>query len=477
VTDSKDKDGLPEKGDPPELSGSKNQGASSEKGGTPSTLEKAVAKVSKTRQDKADAEAETKSKSTASRQSASNKPIENSSGSPPPPRRSVVRQLVGALSVLLLLAIAYIAWPVWGPALPGWMQAALAPVMGTGEPASDAAAQIFRLEARIEPLENEITGLKAQFSARPVADPARLLALDDLVRQNGERLSTLRTEIATISRGAVSYGGADEIVILSKRLDEMQGRLVALAARPNISPTSDSTVAIGALGAMRTQSNARMSALESENAVLRNIVAILDKRVDAMEQRPTTTPGTTRSNALVLVVGQLREAGRGTAPFVAPLQAVESLAESQETLVKPLAALKPLAKTGVPDLIALRQHFNRIAGRIAHESFVPKGEGWVDRTVGKISRVFTFRRTGSKAAESDDENGRIARAELRLVAGDLAAAVTILEGLTEPGLTYAAPWLKDARARLTVDASILALFSQALANARVTNANNGPPGG
>ena len=477
MTDSKDKDGLPEKGDPSELSSSKNQGASAEKGGTPSTLEKAVAKVSKSRQDKADAEAEAKSKATASRQPGSNKPKSNSAGSAPPPRRSVTRRLVGALSVLLLIAIAYIAWPVWGPALPGWMQAALAPVMGTTDSGSEAGPKISRLEARIEPLEKEIADLKAQFAARPVADPARLLALDDLVRQNGERLSTLRTEIATISRGPVSDVRADDMAILSKRLDEMQGRLVALAARPTAGPMPDPTVAIGALDILQTQSNARMSALETENAALRNIVALLDERVGAIEKRPTTTAGTTRSNALVLAVGQLREAGRGTAPFMAPLQAVESLAESRATLAKPLASLKPHAKTGVPDLIALRQHFNRIAGRIAHESFVPKGEGLVDRTLGKISRIFTFRRTGSKAAESDDENGRIARAELRLVAGDLAAAVTILEGLTEPGLTYAAPWLKEARARLTVDASIQALFAQALANARVTNANNGPPGG
>ena len=481
MTDSNDKDGLPEKGDPPELSGSTDQGASSEKGGTPSTLEKAVAKVSKNRQAKADAEA--KAKASASRP---NKPKETSGTfgkgavSAPPPRRSIKRKLVGALSVLILLAIGYVAWPVWGPTLPGWLQASLAPIMGASEPGSRSGVHISRLLAQIEPLEKEITTLKGLFAARPVADPARLLTLDDLVRQNGERLSTLKTEIDAISRGPVSEGRADEIAILSKRLDEMQVRLVALAVRPPVvdaSSPADATAAIGALDVMRTQSNARMSALETENAALRNIVALLDKRVGAIEQRPTTIPGTTRSNALVLAVGQLREAGRGTTPFVAPLQAVEALAESQEALVGPLAALRPRAKTGVPDLIALRQHFNSIAGRIAHESFVPKGEGWVDRTVGKISRIFTFRRTGSKAAETDDENGRIARAELRLVAGDLAAAVTILEGLTEPGLSYAAPWLKEAHARLTVDTSIKALFSQALANARVTNADKGAPGG
>ena len=186
---------------------------------------------------------------------------------------------------------------------------------------------------------------------------------------------------------------------------------------------------------------------------------------------------TTRSNALVLAVGQLREAGRGTQPFAVALQAVEALADGQDDLVKPLAILKPHASTGVPDLVALRGHFDRIAGRIAHEAFVPKGEGWIDRTLGKVSRIFTFRRTGPDAASGDDENARVARAEIRLAAGDLASAVQILEGLQEPGLGYAAPWLTNARARLAVDTAIKALFSKALSKARGTGGDKGTPGG
>jgi hypothetical protein len=460
VTDSEKNSGLPDKDSSPNKDASSNKGsapesASPEKSSAPSTLEKAVAVAKQSKNRKAETEKqapETKATSAA----AAN-----------PPRRSLRPKIIGALSLLLLIAIAYISQPVW------------APVIGVGGD-DGSSAQFARLVAKIEPLEKDISGLKAEFATRPVADPARLLALDDLVRRNGARLAALKTEIATLGQGTAGSVGEDDFAILSKRIAELETRLVTLAARPagTATPNAAATAAaVGALDVLRAQSSERMAALERDNVALRGIVALLDKRVGTIEQKPTAVSGTTRRNALVLAVGQLREAGRGTAPFAAALQAVEALADSQETLVKPIAALKPHAETGVPDLIALRLHFSRIAGRIAHESFVPKGEGWIDRTLGRVSRIFTFRRTGPNAASSDDENGRVARAELRLAAGDLETAVTILQGLKEPSLTYAGPWLKEARARLDVDGAIKILFSEALARAQATGDGKGAPGG
>lgn len=467
MTDSEKKSGLPDKDSPPDKDGSPDKSGAPEKGSAPSTLEKAVA-IAK----------QSKDRKTETEKQAPGKKVDGAAAADQP-RRSLRPKIIGALSLLLLVAIAYIARPAWVPALPGWMQAFLAPVVGTGGGA-DSGAQFARLTAKIEPLEKDIAGLKAEFAARPVADPARLLALDDMVRQNGERLAALKTEIASLGQGTARSVGEDDFAILSKRIAELKTQLITLAAPPagTAAPNAAAAAAaVKAIDALRTRSSERMAALERDNVALRGIVALLDKRVGTIEQKPATVSGTTRRNALVLAVGQLREAGRGTAPFAAALQAVDALAESQETLVKPLAALKPHAQTGVPDLIALRLHFSRIAGRIAHESFVPKGEGWIDRTLGRVSRIFTFRRTGPDAASGDDENGRVARAELRLAAGDLETAVTILEGLKEPGLTYAGPWLKEARARLDVDGAIKILFSEALVHAQATDDGKGAPGG
>lgn len=482
MTDSDDKNSTSEKGGSsgsnttPEKNvvsdnkGSSDKGENLEKPSMPSTLEKAVAKVSKER--KADPKETEQEKAAANGSKTSTfTPV------PAAPKRSPFRRrVIGGLSLVVFLAIAYLAWPLWGPMLPGSMQSSVAPILGQG-PQTDVAEQIARFAAQIEPLEKEISGLKAEFANRSVADPARLLALDDLVRQNGERLAAFKTEIDTLRQSVGGANNTDAIASLSKRLDDLEVRLVTLTAQPEGASRPDATAAIAALDALRTESSERMSALERENTALRDIVALLDKRVGAIEQKPTSVPGTSRGNALVLAVGQLREAARGTAPFAVALQAVAGLADSQESLAAPLAVLKSHAKEGVPDLIALRVKFNQIAGRIAHETFVPKGEGWVDRTLGSLSRVFTFRRTGTEAATTDDENGRVARAELQLVGGDLAAAVSVMEGLVEPALGYAGPWLKEARARLQVDAAIKALFSEALAMSRVPSDGKGPPGG
>ncbi|MDC0033557.1 mitofilin family membrane protein [Alphaproteobacteria bacterium] len=436
---------------------------SNKKSGAPSTLEKAVAKESEDREAAALAQGT----------------IVDGEGRGPstnPPRRSVMRRIVGTLSLLLILAIVYIAWPIWAATLPGWMQAYLAPVMGLGRN-TDIGSRIARLAAKIAPLEKEISDLKTYIAARPVADPGRLLALDDLVRQNGERLAVLKTETDTLSRELARGGGAKNVAALSKRLADVEQNLATFAARPSDTAAPGEAAVLNIRNAQRGKASERMSALELENVALRDVVAVLDRRVRTIENKPAIVSRTNRGSALLLAVGQLREAVRATAPFVVALQAVEALAGTQQALVNPISALKPHAKAGVPDLIALRLHFHRIAGRIAHESFVPKGDGWVDRTLGRVSRIFTFRRTGPTAASNDDENGRIARAELRLAAGDLGAVVTILAGLKNPGLAYAGPWLKEARARLVVDAAIKSLFSKALAQTRVPSDGKGSPGG
>ena len=209
MTDSEDKS------DPPD-----NNGAP-EKSGSPSTLEKAVAKVTKNRQTEAEAETEAELQAQGIKDGADSE----IHAAAEPPRRSVGRQIIGGLSLLLLLAIAYISWPVWGPAMPGWLQASLAPVMGVGR-GTDMGAQIAQLTAKIESFEKDIARLKAEFAARPVVDPARLLAVDDLVRQHGEWLAKLKTEMDTLSQNAAGGNRADEMAALTLRLAQMENQLV-----------------------------------------------------------------------------------------------------------------------------------------------------------------------------------------------------------------------------------------------------------
>ena len=83
--------------------------------------------------------------------------------------------------------------------------------------------------------------------------------------------------------------------------------------------------------------------------------------------------------------------------------------------------------------------------------------------VQRLSSIVSVRRVGE--AEGDTALARLARADKAVAAGDLAAAVTGLEGLGGPAGEILAPWLAEAKARLAADRQAETLLSAALAAA------------
>lgn len=444
---------------------------------SPSTLEKAAEKNGKdgkgSKGGTGDGKPASRATSAAS-DSGAKSATPSKAVKPAAPKKSgrVAGSVLGVLVLLVIVAGSYITWPLWGSALPGWLQTALAPVMEAGRREGlDKSLKAF--SDKIATLETSLVAIKADLESRPRYDPARFLAADEAVAKSGRRIKMLEEEMAVLRQGLAGASRSDALSALEKRLADTETRLIDLAARPSGTPPGNAAVAVKALDALRSQATSRMSALEKDNVALRKVVATLDRRLGAIEKRPIIMPGSSHGNALVLAVGQLREAARGPARFESALTAVTALAGKDSAFQPPIAILGRHAQKGVADLTELRLDFDRIAGTIAHEAFVPKGEGWVDKTLRSLARMVNIRRTGGDAAKRDDENGRVARAELRLAAGDLAGAVKSLEGLTGAAANIAAPWLAHARARIAVDAAIQSLFAEAL---RQTS-DKGPPGG
>lgn len=450
-----------------------------EKKPSSSTLEKAVEKDSKDRTDNGKPASRATAAAAPAAGTAAPKPSAGAKAPPKPPGTGgsgkgggTTRAALGVLILLVVLAGSYITWPLWGSSMPGWLQTALAPVMEAGRREGlDKSLKAF--SDKIARLETSIVAIKSDLDSRPRYDPARFLAADEAVAKSARRIKTLEDEMTLLREGLAGASRSDALDVLAKRLSDTEARLIDLAAKPTATGSTGSTVAVKALDALRAQSTRRMSALEKDNVALRNVVAALDRRLGAIEKRPVIMPGSSHGNALVLAVGQLREAARGPARFGSALAAVSALAGKDDAFKAPIAALKPHAEKGVADLTELRLDFDRISGSIAHEAFVPKGEGWVDRTLRGLARMVNIRETGKSAAKRDDENGRVVRAELRLAAGDLAGAVAALEGLTGPAADIASTWLAHARARIAVDAAIQSIFAEAL---RQTS-DKGTPGG
>jgi uroporphyrinogen-III synthase len=125
----------------------------------------------------------------------------------------------------------------------------------------------------------------------------------------------------------------------------------------------------------------------------------------------------------------------------------------------------------------LRARFDRVARGIAQAAIAPKGAGWIDRILRRLSKVVTIRRVGEPVPSATGPTARVARAELRLAADDLAGAVAALGGLVGAPAEAATAWRTDAAARLKADAALATLTARAIAVFGGAPAAGGAAGG
>ncbi len=360
-------------------------------------------------------------------------------------------KFVSVLFLLLVLATSYIAWPLWGPSLPTVMQTLLSPVMDAGRTAA-VTERVDALSKRMSAVEKDLVFVKTELAKKKEAVSATAFsASNDAIKKIDAGQQVLASDVKT----------------LAGRFNDIDKKIAALTSLP---AGPDAAKAIAALQA---NSSSKIASLEKENTVLQSLIKDLGSRIAALETRPGNVTGPGKSNALLLAVGQLRESARTANGFAAPLARVEALAGASPAHKPALENLKKYAAKGVPDLPILQRQFDRLSGDIVRASYTPAGEGWIDQTLFKISRLVTFRRTGEAGARKDDIAGLVARAELRLAAGDLKSAITIVKKFTGDPQKVSQDWLMAAEGRLSVDTAITQLFQNALKGVGVSGASGG----
>ena len=102
----------------------------------------------------------------------------------------------------------------------------------------------------------------------------------------------------------------------------------------------------------------------------------------------------------------------------------------------------------MPTRAVLAERFQSAAAA-ASRAGVPGGSLW-DQAIAKLKGLVSIRRL----RPGDDVDGRLARAELALDNGDLAAAVAALDGLPEGPAVALASWRADAEARLAAERAL-----------------------
>lgn len=402
--------------------------------------------------------------------------------SAPPPRRG------GSALAGLALLVSLAALGVGGY---GLMRAGVLPAL-PGLPAPEAAPDDPRFAAlagRAEDLERQLVVLRAAMAEPPSpgqAAPALPAAIADLPAKVAdlERRVTALANSLTVPGPQAAAPTVDTGELASLRADMagLSQRLATLEAGPSASPDS-------ALAQQLEQLAGRLTAVEG----WAQSVAALTQRQQALEQTVTELTarldqlnGTVQAGqrsastgeALVVAAGQLQAALEAGRAYVRELAAVRGLAgaagpELAADLDSMLAPLAPAAETGLPPALALHTRFKALAPEIIQADRLRGDADWTQQTLGRISALVTVRRSSGEVA-GDGVDAIVARAEAAVDKGDLAKAVTELEALGGPAADKAAPWLRDARARVAADQAARHLADLALARLSGQPSGSGP---
>jgi hypothetical protein len=365
-----------------------------------------------------------------------------SAARPKPVRRS---GSVGWLVVIVLILAGVAASPFWAPVLapllPWTPRTVPAPAAANDD---EATRQLGTIQRRVAGAERQLTELAQRPPALATGAPAgtdeatkrRIDALEKRLAEAEQRLAQTAQPAAA---DAALAPLRDAVQRQKDELASLAGRTAALEQRPAPPPGADPAV---------------LADLQGTTAKLGATLAALEQRIVALASANASEAAASVDPALLLSLGQLRQAVQGSGPFVAEFAAVTALAGDRAELKAVLAPLAESAPQGVPSLAILRQRFDALAGSIASAGAAPAAaDDWGGRVLGKLRGLVTVRRVGTAAA-GDSPDATVAQAESALAGEDLAGAVAALETLHGPPMVAARDWLEAAHRRLAAEAAL-----------------------
>lgn len=389
------------------------------------------------------------------------RPAETAPRTAPPAvveRRSGGRGLAAFATVLSLLAL--------GTALsaPWWVPDLLEPRFGQPPQAAALEERIGALETqlrevsgrevpdlsgaeqRIASLEQAVDGLRQQGAGQPAVAPGG---------GNGD----LAQRIAQLEQRQQAPQGAD-LDPLRQRLDQLAQELSRTTEQ--IARLSEQTQQAQGIADAQRRNTEAIAALETEaNRLASEISAASERAATAAEAVSRRDTADAETQALVLAAGQLRSALQGSGDFADELQAVRQLGGADPQIRQTLESISSRADSGVPTATQLASRFERMASDIVRAGQQEGEQPWYEKAANRVTSLVTVRRVAGEV-EGNSAAAIVSRAEARLDENDLEGAVAQVEMLAGPAAETAAPWLRDARARLAADAAVAALTRQAI---------------
>jgi hypothetical protein len=362
----------------------------------------------------------------------------------PETKSGIVPFLWAALTLAALIGAGYATTPFWWPYAEAYLPMVQEDIFDDPR-MTGLAGRVKALEEKARAGETagnvlrDLEAERARFSEQLGVLMERLEVLETA-------LNTVKSEVEAaipLAEGSAAKASLEELSAELGRLEENRETLDSLKQR--ISRLEEVGAASGADG----------------NETLSAAVADISQRLGALEVTKSQgeTPDT-GAQAVVLAVGQLREALGRSQPYTGELQALKAVLGDNAEMAGAVGALDLYADTGIPTLVTLRRRFEAIAGEIVRSAAARKGEDWVERTVNRLMSLVSVRRVGNGGANTVD--GIVARTEAYLEGANLMAAVKEAEALGGLAAKAVAPWLGDARARLAAEKALTTLHVHAV---------------
>ena len=373
-----------------------------------------------------------------------------------PPRTrpvALIAFLFAIVAVAVLAGAVYASASFWIPRVTPYLPAALR------DPFLDP--RFTALASRIQSLEEVARARMAYGNAIQDLEDERAVfseRLDGLLSRLDEldrALGSVKALVAQVQGGADPDATRASLDQLHERLNQLETmgdsvseRLGEMARTAESAPSSGALAAVGELEAR----NERLS------AAVRNMAGRLD-RVESVRMPAADSESAAR--ALVLAVGQLREALRTSGQYANEVAAVKALVGDDPEALGAVAVLEKTADAGIPTLAALRAEFDTVARRVVMESIDLGGDGWLNRAGKWLFSIVSVRRTGDGALGVEPD-AVVARAEALLASGDIMAAVDALAALDGAAAAAADSWRARAGSRLAAERAIAKLHIHAI---------------
>ena len=345
--------------------------------------------------------------------------------------RQAIRMVVGLAAILVLAALVWL----WFGIRDNTMRLAsvedrtsgLGEQVATLENAPDAISGMDRLEKRLAAAEDSVAG---EAGTRQEQFAGLTQELSDLAAQLHDIEQTIDAASVPGDGDSASAGAMFDLENSLESLDNAG-----------------------------TERSRRIDVLEADVAVLR----------EALENLPVPDGGAQDGTgaAIIVVLGQLRNAVDSGDAFTGELEAVAALEISESEVLAALDVLAGHAETGIPTHDELEDTLGNALASAMDADRVAAAAGWVDKTLARLESLVTVKRIDGDI-DGTDTAAVALRIETKVAAGDLDAALRELDSLPAGAIEAMQEWAGGARARTEALAALERLHRWSIA--RVTAA-------